>query len=92
MAANGGHANSYSESRVVCPLHSTIVSQVNDHEARVRVIEHCDPERIAEHDGRLKGLERVVDQLHFRISMWAAIGMILGGIGIQAFTRYVLGW
>lgn len=76
----------------LCPLHTTTVKQVDDHEARLRTIEHCDPEKISDHEARLRIVEKMIDQLTLRISMWAAIGMILGGIGIQAFTRYVLGW
>lgn len=55
-------------------------------------IEHCGPERIEDHATRLTAVERAVDHLTIRIGSWAAVGMIVGGLLIQAFTRYVLGW
>lgn len=76
----------------LCPLHSTVTKEVEDHEARIRSIEHCGPERIEDHATRLTAVERAVDHLTIRIGSWAAVGMIVGGLLIQAFTRYVLGW
>lgn len=43
-------------------------------------------------DGRLRETERCVDRLTIRIGSWAAVGMIVGGLVIQAFTKYVLNW
>ena len=41
---------------------------------------------------RLSDTEDCVKALSQRIATWAAVGMIIGGLGIQAFTKYVLGW
>lgn len=41
---------------------------------------------------RISEVEDTVTALSYRIGTWAAIGMIVGGVAIQAFTRYVLGW
>lgn len=43
-------------------------------------------------DKRLADTENCVRALSQRIAMWAAVGMIGGGLAIQAFTKYVLGW
>ena len=43
-------------------------------------------------DKRLTNTEECVRALTQRIAMWAAVGMIGGGLAIQAFTKYVLGW
>jgi len=43
-------------------------------------------------DERLTDVEKCVDRLTQRIAIWAAFGMIGGGLAIQAFTKYVLGW
>ena len=41
---------------------------------------------------RLRVVERAVQAMQIRMTMWAAIGMIIGGIAVQAFTHLVLGW
>lgn len=76
----------------LCPLHAILTKQVDDHEDRMREIEHYGPENIPKHEERLTGVEKSIDRLTIRIGTWAAAGMIAGGLAIQAFTRYVLGW
>ena len=55
----------------------------NRKELRVVVMDNCD---------RLAEVETVVNKLTYHIGIWAGIGMIIGGVAIQAFTKYVLNW
>ena len=43
-------------------------------------------------DKRLSDTEDCVRALSQRIATWAAAAVIVSGLAIQAFTKYVLGW
>lgn len=76
----------------MCPVHGHIAKALDDHEGRLRTIEHHGPHNIPDLENRVARLETAVERLSWRMGTWAAVGMMVGGVLIQAFTKYVLGW
>ena len=53
---------------------------------------HSEKSRGADREQRLRAVERKVTSMEVRIGAWAALGVIVGGILVQALTHFVFAW
>jgi hypothetical protein len=73
-------------------LHSTVIAQVQDHEQRIRAIEHCDVDQVPALGDRVRNLEDWALVVKTKSAIYGAGGAFLGGFAFQLLLKYVLNW
>lgn len=75
---------------VICPLHSTVTAQVQDHEQRLRAIEHCDVDQVTALGDRVRNLEDWALVVKTKSAIYGALGAFIGGVVFQIISKYLL--
>lgn len=75
---------------VICPLHSTVIAQVQDHEQRLRAIEHYDVDQVPALGDRVRNLEDWALVVKTKSAIYGAGGAIIGSMAMQLVIKYLL--
>ena len=73
-----------------CPLHSGAQRCLDDHEQRIRAIEHCDVDQVPALIIRVRGLEDWALVAKTKAAIYGAGGAIIGSMAMQLVIKYLL--
>lgn len=74
----------------LCPLHGGTQRCLDDHEARIRAIEHCDVDQVPALGDRVRNLEDWALVVKTKSAIYGAGGAIIGSMAMQLVIKYLL--